>query len=614
MSARPAWPGRWAGRVLLALVLAVVALPAVPWAAERPADHVEFYVDSFGLADPASEPRVARAHAVFARVRAAAAVQGRRLPRLKVLAAADPWAQALPDGYILLSRGAVAICDRDADPALGDTRLAFVLGHELAHLAKDDFWHGEVHRALAGDPQARASYELLAQTSDADPTRLAETRLKEAEADDWGFVYAAVAGYPVHRLLTGNASGEADFFHFWVTQTQVQVLADAAHPAPADRAALLRNRLARMLGDIELWRFGVRLLQADRLDDARHFFERFQSSFPSREVFGNLGYLSLRQAMRRLPAPLAERFWMPTLFDLETRAAALAAPSDRDAATQPPPEAVELLETAAEYLERAVALDPDYTPAWTNLAIARLFLGQAHLARHAVERALAGSPDDPALGALQAVVIAESDPTLDLWPQAIQRLDALVQSHPLAPAVRYNLARLLSERGRTAAAEPHWSWLRTQADALPGLYARAVCGRESERHPECPPASVERTPPLPWPLPVPTGADLYQDPALAARLDAEPWEHLSLELGGQRLHGAIHWQPSLAAVLVLDGYVDSIALYGPDLGRGEQLRARVGAPRAIRTLPGAEIWTYGDWSVVVRDGQVAEVWVSGRVG
>jgi hypothetical protein len=219
-------------------LLVGLAIPPAGLGAGRPDDHGAYYVDHWGLADPVKEPLVARAQGLFERVRRAASLPAQRTARLLVIAArSNPWAIALPDGHIVLSRGAVETCYPDADPDLGDARLAFVLGHELAHLAKDDFWHGEVHRALMGDPAAHATKDLLESASDADPRKRPEhRRLKEAQADDWGFVYAAVAGYPVHRLL-GQGDGAArpggpGFFHFWLEQTQDGAADDPTHPAP----------------------------------------------------------------------------------------------------------------------------------------------------------------------------------------------------------------------------------------------------------------------------------------------------------------------------------------------------------------------------------------------
>ncbi len=605
------------------LGFAWLALAGPTFAADRPDRHGAFYIDAYGLIDPATEPLAARAHALFERVRAAAALPGRRTARLLVIpAAGSPWALVLPDGHLVVTRGAIEVCYRGADPDLGDTRLAFVLGHELAHLAKDDFRHDAIHRALMGDSAARATADLLERASDANPERQEQRRLKEAEADDWGFVYAAVAGFPVQRLLDAPAGeqrgtpAEPDFFRFWVEQTGAPAGDAGAHPTPADRAVLLRNRLVGILGALEFWHCGVRLLQADRLDDARLFLEAFQERFPSREVLANLGYIHLRLALRRMPAALGQRFWMPWVFDIATRAAALAREGTRgDGLT---PEVAGLLRTAAGYLDQAVTLDPGYAPAWTNLAVVRFQLGEMHLARHAVDRALAltrtGVPTDPALAALKAVIIAGSDPELDLWPQAVARLDALLAAHPEAPAVRWNLARLLAERGRIAAAEPHWAWLRAHADRLPPPYAEALCGgaggavRPGGAGADCPAAARPTPAPFPWPLPYEPGADLLADQSKAAALEGAAWQIQPFDFGGPRRSGSIRTQPGRYAVLVLDGYLDTLVLSGPGLGTAADLSARAGRPRSVQAVPGAGLWTYDSWGATIRDGQVVEAW------
>jgi len=56
---------------------------------------------------------------------------------------------ALKDGTILLSQKGMEICYQAEDKNIGDARVAFVLGHEMAHLGNDDFWHiGESLRVL----------------------------------------------------------------------------------------------------------------------------------------------------------------------------------------------------------------------------------------------------------------------------------------------------------------------------------------------------------------------------------------------------------------------------------------------------------------------------------
>lgn len=588
---------------------------------QRRDTQIEYWIDSHRLADPQTEPRIARAYQIFERVRAAAVVPGWRSAHLRILASPGrPWAVALPDGYIVLTRGAVELCYQDGDPLLGDARLAFIFGHELAHMAKDDFWHDRVYRALMDNPdeETAALQALFEHNSDVQtgnrtttPEQREARRLKEIEADDWGFLYAAVAGFPVQRLLGApdrDTADATDFFHFWAEHTGVPPEGGAYYPSATERAALLRTRLTNTLGGLEVWRFGVRLLHAGRLDDARVFLTAFQERFPAAEVLNNLGYIALRQALDSLPAERAQRFWLPTVFEIDTRAEALV--TKRATATLPP-ETKRLLDKAVRYLQQSSTLDPEGSAAWVNLAIARLLLGETHLARHAIDQALALQADDPALLALQAVIIAESDPELDLWPQALTRLDALLERHPESVAVRWNLARLLDERGRTAAAAPHWDWLRERVASLPSPYANALCDQTEAK---CPALTAPVAPAFPWPLPVALGSDFSRDPTLAAPLQGGDWQQLAFDFGGPRQSGRIHWNADQQAVLVLDHYVDLVALTGTELGNASTLREQIGQPRSIQQVPGAELWDYGHWGMIVRDDRIDEAWVMRPAG
>jgi tetratricopeptide (TPR) repeat protein len=583
-----------------ALCLLVVAICG-PSLNAAPADSAEYFAENYGLADR-SEPLIARAYAVFARMKSAAALPGHKSPELYVVdSPSDPWAQALPDGNVILSKGAVDICYREADQIIGDARLAFVLGHELAHLAKDDFWHTQVHRALAGEPGTESVRALLEETSDADPARYAETRAKEAQADDWGVLYAGLAGYPVDELL-GDGEGRQGFFHFWLAQTHTRAENDPLHPLPEDRAVLIRARLSEVIGDLEYYRFGVRLMSLERFEEARHFLEAFENSFPAPEVLGNLGYLNLRLSMQAMPAQLAYRYWMPTLFDVTSRADRLSVPGRGE---ELPPEARSLLDRAVEYFEKATATDAAYAPAWVNLAIARFYLAEMSLAMHATGKALELRPGDADLLALQSVVTANLDPALDTWPQAVARLEALVTDGRANAAVRYDLARLLEEHGRGGEANAQWGWLRANASTLPTPYRLQVCADETG---SCALPEAAAVAPS-WPVPVAVGVDLFEHAETRALLNGDDWQQEAFDFQRRGMNGNLYWRVGEAAVLDLDGYVEIVALYGSRLGTAESLVERFGNAIATQQVQGGELWNYGHWMAVVTDERIKEVWL-----
>lgn len=566
-------------------------------------ETAEIYIDKYGLTDR-SDATIRRVHDVYARVKATAALSGRSAPELYIVdSPADPWAQALPDGSIILSRGAVAVCYREASAFVGDARVAFVLGHELAHHAKDDFWHSRVHRALAGEPGTESLRALLRSTSDAAPEQYAEIRAKEAQADDFGFQYAGLAGYAVDALL-GDGNDRLDFFRFWVEQTHVQAATDPLHPKPEDRAALIRARLGDVIRNLEYFRFGVRLLSIERFEEARYFLEAYEDIFPAAEVLGNLGYLHLRLSMKTMPDDLAYRFWMPALFDVSSRADNLSMPGRGD---EIPPESQASLDRATEYLDNAVSMDAGYFPAWVNLAIAHFYRGEMALALHAAGRAAELAPNDADLASLQAVIMARLDPAIDTWPQAIAALNRLVDDGTATPAVLYNLARLLEERDRNEDAEAYWSQLRASYSALPPPYRFEAC---QDQQPECKDPSGSPVP-MPWALPVDVGVDLFEHPEMRGLLNSGSWEADEFDFQRRGMSGHIYRKPGEAAVLDLDGYTTMVVLYGPGSGRTEEILSNLGEPDSVQRTVGGEQWSWGgSLNVVVLDQQITEAWIA----
>ena len=201
---------------------------------------------------------------------------------------------------------------------MGDRPLAFVLGHELAHLASYDFWHRSAF-ATAQLPAASPDLREVGKIVRPEPRDLQRIELK---ADSDGAITMVMAGDPVGGLF----HTDRDFFARWVKQAGVGEAYDddPAHPKPEQRTALVRTQLAAVVGEIDFFDFGVRLAQLGRYADAIRLLERFRDRFAGREVLSNLGYAHYQLATKLLAdcdgAP-AVRFRLPVAIDDETLAA-----------------------------------------------------------------------------------------------------------------------------------------------------------------------------------------------------------------------------------------------------------------------------------------------------
>jgi tetratricopeptide (TPR) repeat protein len=433
-------------------------------------------------------------------------------------------------------------------------------------------------------------------------------RLKEAEADDRGFLYAGLAGYRVDTLLGESGAGKADFFHDWLSQTQTRL--DPSHPDPAERATLLRVQLSRLQEKLEFFYTGVRLTHFGAYADAEYFLREFQTVFPAREVHNNLGYGYLQRARREMPPALAYRYCLPTLLDTTTRAAAIVQRGGGEETTALTAEARTLLLQAVDALNRAVTADSTYLPARLNLAAAYFYLDEIYQARAVIEAARKLAPDDREVQNLRALILYREGVDADTWPSALKLLEDLAAQPQASACLTYNLAQLLEERQRSAKARTIWTALAQRLPELPPPYRQTVCEHAATeatcRTLTTAPAKV---PAPPWPLPVPLGLDLLQEPDRAKQYLAG-WTATAFDWQQPGLKGHLYRGPQGAAVLELDGYVELVALRGEELGTEDTLRSCCGQPTRQQPVVGGMLWSYGNqWATLVREGQVAEVWV-----
>ncbi|MFH0342935.1 MAG: tetratricopeptide repeat protein [Chromatiales bacterium] len=568
-------------------------------------DEVDFYIATHGEVRSEQDPQVANAHRVFARVRAVADKNSKRLPRLVVVnSRADPWAIALPSGHVVLSKEAVTICHAQVSLAEAEARLAFVMGHELAHLAHDDFWHQEVYGFLATRSGTRGLADFMQshQTS----------KERELAADDKGFIYAGMAGYPVEALVKTRA-GKPDFFAFWMQQTNARV--QSVHASAADRAGLLQQRLQDVQNKLGFFEFGVRLSHFDYCDDAVYFFQEFQRTFPGREVLNNLGYCYLQLARQEMEPERAYFYWLPLILDGETRARSMLRAAPPGAMLKTLKQAASgkaegFLNQALDYLKEARDADPSYLPARLNLAVTYLYLGQPQQAAAVLAEARELAADDLTIQGLEPLALYESgDAGLDLWPTAIARLEKLAGAPDAPAALVFNLARLLAVRPRAAEARSHWNRLAGLNTLLPASIQAIVCQEQSVR----PAASCQRSstksvrPSLwRWPLSL-TGFDGRSPEAMQSTLRG--WQAIDFDWVKDRMHGHIYRRPDgLAEVLELDQFVQMQVLRGDGLGRVRDLGAHCAQRLKPRELSQGVVWSCDDWAALTSGGEVQELW------
>lgn len=160
----------------------------------------------------------------------------------EIIRAGAPNAMALPGGFIFLSDSLIELCDRQPD------QLAFVLGHEMAHVVRGHVWNRMINQtALQAVSVVAARTSPLGAWLRQQGMQLllsAYSREAEREADELAIRLAAAAQFDPGGALTllrrlehiGSApSFPGPYF--------------ASHPPAADRIARLTPLCRQLTGE-----------------------------------------------------------------------------------------------------------------------------------------------------------------------------------------------------------------------------------------------------------------------------------------------------------------------------------------------------------------------------
>jgi len=586
--------------VLLSLVCWLLAY-ATAGAADDPRAHADYYIEVFGEVSAEDDSKVGRAHQVFEQVRNVAEDPIGFTPALKVINSdKQPWALALPDGYIILSRGALDICYDGGGKEQGDARLAFVLGHELAHLVSRDFWHRNVFLSLSGASQSddlSSVKDIVADGffDDTDEVQSANTKAfkrKELHADDVGFLYASLAGYQTSLILDQDKS--EGFLNDWVRQTRT--LNDKTHFGPTERSSFLETRFNAITAKVAFFKAGIQLTQFGRFRDAQYLFEAFAQSFTSHEVSTNLGYVHLQQALQYLPEERRYQFWLPAQL-VDAPELFMATRGLKGAL---PPNAVRHLREAEKYFEKAANARRDDIPSRINLASVYFQLGEFYKARASVEEARVLDENNVDALVLRALILNEQEKDIDMWPVATRLLRKLADKGSLS--ARYNLARLYQKRGRDADAKSEWLRLRTQFGDVPQVYRESTC-EALEEDSDCAQLATKT---YPYPTAF-SDQNLLDNFKSSERLTKSAWETDTLQAGP--LFVERHISSSGDEILLIDGRPLLLTDHLEKPISTEQILDGCGKPNERLQISQRSMWKYGSsWTAVVEGGIVTELW------
>ena len=425
-------------------------------------DYTSWWMDIYGdyaKLDGKHDPRVKWVDTVFERVRNVADKAKSDLPRLFIInSVTGVCAVSLPDGGIIINPKTLDTCYNDTGRETGDRRMAFILGHELAHLANSDYIHRQAFLVLEkwGSKKARKELAEFFNPFLGTGEEIRGRKERELMADKSGALYASMAGYDVGKLFFENNN----FITHWAGQTGVGMLydGDSRHPSLSKRLLFIQSHLNAIPHQLELFNAGVLLYHVGSYHDGVAAFQEFVKYYPAREVYNNIGACYLYLALRHLSLKSGKDYFMfrlSTIIDNSTSAEALHTTrsdylKDKDF--------LRYTGKAEDYLRRAAAADNHDRVCRYNLAAVLILKKEYAEAQALCNQVLKEHPED--VFALNNKAVAfyyyGKEEGLDTTQKAIEFLEEAHRSAPGNPEVLYNLASLKQERNRMAGAKLYW--------------------------------------------------------------------------------------------------------------------------------------------------------------
>ena len=400
----------------------------------------DYWLKKYGELKSDENWKVKRANQVFDRLLSVADKRKGVEPQLFVINHKSiPWAQSLADGSIILAENALSFCYAGNSKTRGDARLAFVLGHELAHQFNGDFWHFFFFNAADSGEEKDGLKEIKEIVKDPEVFKM-----RELQADQYGIIYASLAGFEIAPVV----SKEKSFFDEWAGMIGGGSLSvrNSAYPSPKERAKTIRVRLHEVVKRLGFFETGVICYRLGWYDESLALFEEFAKYYPGREVYTNIGTVYLAKAVDAIRKGLWKR---PFLFFLYfgaepyTKAEAIEASVPIKLKENKEKETEKLVERAGYFLEKAVEGDHIYYLSKNNLGCIYILNGKYHEAIASFEDAMRLKPSEKGIVNNMGVayfLLGEKLKNEGLKAQAKKEFEDILEAKPYNLQAKLNLS------------------------------------------------------------------------------------------------------------------------------------------------------------------------------
>jgi predicted Zn-dependent protease len=511
-------------------------------------------------------------------------------------------AAALPGGFLMINEGIIH--------AMPEDQLAFVLGHEVAHVQLRHFATTmnmssamEVLGVAEGGREANDRDIAQAQTEALGKMARSYARNLELEADLYGMLYAMRAGYSAKAGLEAMETMKS-----LVGETPPGMEELTNHPSFSERIKQLQGGLSTIEETFGLFEAGVGFARQAEYDAAIPAFQQFLTLFPkSAAAWSNLGACYLKKALTGGDDPWHDDVPVYLKADVTVRAVdkvslerardalgrALSIDPNRDAALA----GLAVLarhekdwKGSAELLAKAQALDPEYAGYHNNAGVLAAAQGKWKDADKAFAKALKADPGAVYVKVNQAVekgARGDAKGAIALWRQ--------LESSPQFAA---RAGRELSKLGETPAAPTALAQAEREDELMVLLGSlggddSAVFGDKYEP-PAQEPVAVER-PPAPTPTPgkdgklgaVKLGMSMSEAKAALGAPDVE-------ELLEDGYYGYMQWYTAGISAMFVDDVASGYEVFDPSASKTGRGIGRGSERAAVITAYGEPEYRYED--------------------
>ena len=270
-----------------------------------------------------------------------------KIPTFKLINKQDLEAHVTNKNIIVVSTGAVNFCFDGVSIKTGKSRLAFIIGHEMAHLANDDF----------------RNQELLGQDNIEIKNFISKKHEFIADAD--GILNAAMAGFDPMEIV----SNEDNFIEKWISQIQ-NTNHDYTHPDPDERIEFIKKQIKRLKKKLPFYYNAQKHFNNKNYKLALISFKVFLNEFQPAEALNNAGLCNYKLALQALINNEDDfitkvPYYLSTKYDYELKVKKFFRRVPGFMKTF-----IEQIKIAMERFSNAVDKDPTYIPAYINLSSA----------------------------------------------------------------------------------------------------------------------------------------------------------------------------------------------------------------------------------------------------